>query len=131
YIFGELTRMGIDVAGESQLVGYPTQFPSVTMVDWTTGQPNARYQVLKLLRDTFAPGDKLVANAQPGPFPPPLANYVYYQGFLTRDGKRRLLLVNKRHRTIDASVPGAAGVRLVVRVKTTVCEPSLSRNVDD
>jgi Glycosyl hydrolases family 39 len=32
YIFGELTRMGIDVAGESQLVGYPSQFPSVSMV---------------------------------------------------------------------------------------------------
>ena len=130
YIFGELTRMGIDVAGESQLVGYPTQFPSVTMVDWTTGQPNARYQVLKLLRDTFAPGDKLVANAQPGPFPPPLANYVYYQGFLTRDGKRRLLLVNKRDRTIDVSVPGAAGGRQDVVDQTTGSGPAASRKLD-
>jgi len=34
YLFGELSRIGIDVAGESQLVGYPTQFPSVSMVDW-------------------------------------------------------------------------------------------------
>jgi len=50
YIFGELTRMGVDVAGESQLVGYPTQFPSVSMVDWNTGKPNARLWVLRLLR---------------------------------------------------------------------------------
>ena len=41
----ELTRSDIDVAGESQLVGYPTQFPSVSLVDWNMGQPNARYRV--------------------------------------------------------------------------------------
>ncbi|PYQ05882.1 MAG: glycosyl hydrolase family 39 [Acidobacteria bacterium] len=130
YLFGELTRMGIDVAGESQLVGYPTQFPSVTMVDWTTGQPNARYQVLRLLHDNFGPGDKLVANAQAGPFPPALANYVFYQGFLTRDGKRRLLLVNKRDRTIEVSVPGASGGREDVVDQTTASGPPASRRLD-
>jgi len=130
YIFGELTRMGVDVAGESQLVGYPTQFPSVTMVDWTTGQPNARYQVLRLLRDNFGPGDKLVANLQTGPFPPPLASYVYYQGFLTRDGKRRLLLVNKRDRTIEVSVPGASGGREDYVDQTTASAPPVSKRLD-
>src|SRR5207253_9312817 len=40
YIFVELTQLGIDVTGESQLVGYPTQFPSVSMVDWNNGKPN-------------------------------------------------------------------------------------------
>jgi hypothetical protein len=130
YLFGELTRMGIDVAGESQLVGYPTQFPSVTMVKWTTGLPNARYQVLRLLRDSFGPGDKLVANVQTGPFPPPLANYVYYQGFLTRDGKRRLLLVNKRDRTVDVSVPGASGGREEYVDQTTASAPPASRRLD-
>ncbi len=39
YVFGNLASLGIDVAGESQLVGYPTQFPSVSMVDWNTGGP--------------------------------------------------------------------------------------------
>jgi hypothetical protein len=130
YLFGELTRMGIDVAGESQLVGYPTQFPSVTMVDWTTGQPNARYQVLRLLRDNFGPGDKVVANLQTGPFPPLLASYVYYQGFLTRDGKRRLLLVNKRDRAIDVSVPGASGGRQDYVDQTTASGPPHSKRLD-
>src|SRR5205807_1577984 len=60
YLFGELTKMGIDVAGESQLVGFPTQFPSVSMVDWNNGKPNARFWVLKLLHDNIGPGDKLV-----------------------------------------------------------------------
>ena len=41
YLFGELSRIGIDVVGESQLVGYSTQFPSVSMVDWNDGKPNA------------------------------------------------------------------------------------------
>ena len=130
YIFGELTRMGIDVAGESQLVGYPTQFPSVTMVDWTTGQPNARYRVLQLLHDNFGPGDRLVANAQAGPFPPALANYVFYQGFITRDGKRRLLLVNKRDRTIEVTVPGASGGREDFVDQTTASGPPASRRLD-
>ena len=43
------------VVGESQLVGYPTQFPSVSMMDWTHNEPNARFWVLKLIKDTFHP----------------------------------------------------------------------------
>jgi hypothetical protein len=41
YTFGNLAEIGIDVAGESQLVGYPAQFPSVSMVDWKDGKPNS------------------------------------------------------------------------------------------
>ena len=37
YVYAELAKLGIEYAGESQLVGYPTQFPSVTMVDWVDG----------------------------------------------------------------------------------------------
>ena len=44
--------------GESQLVGYPSQFPSVSMIDWKNGKPNARYWVLSLLKDNFHPGDQ-------------------------------------------------------------------------
>ena len=60
YVYGELAKLGIEYDGESQLVGYPTQFPSVSLVDWITGQPNARYWVLKLIHDNFGPGDKQV-----------------------------------------------------------------------
>ena len=42
YFYVELSKIGIDVAGESQLVGYPTQFPDVTMIDWKNSRPNAR-----------------------------------------------------------------------------------------
>src|SRR5207249_6289606 len=88
YIFGQLSHIGVDVAGESQLVGYPTQFPSVSMVDWNDGRPNARFWTLKLLKDNFGPGDKLVETKVDN-------RYVYVLGVVKSDGKRRVLLVNK------------------------------------
>jgi hypothetical protein len=106
YIFGELTRMGIDVAGESQLVGYPTQFPSVSMVDWNTGRPNSRIRVLKLLKDNFEPGDKVV---ETDPFDRAFDSYLYSFAVVKPNGKRRVLLVNKRDRPFEITVPGATG----------------------
>jgi len=116
YIFGELTKIGIDVAGESQLVGYPTQFPSVSMVDWNNGKPNARFWVLKLLHDNMGPGDKLVEMEPRNP-------YVYSLAFVMRDGKRRVLLVNKRNRAFDLTIPGARGGQMEYVDQTTGFEP--------
>ena len=110
YLFGELANMGIETVNASQLVGYPTQYPSVSLVDWETGEPNARFWVLKLLKDHFGPGDKLVRTAQPGP-------YVYAQAFVSGGNKRRLLLVNRRNRDIEVTVPGA------YRRRGAVCRP--------
>ena len=58
YLYAGLAEQGIDVLGASQLVGYPTQFPSVTLLDWNTGLPNARYRILELLHNNFGPGDR-------------------------------------------------------------------------
>ena len=68
YLFINLTKLGIDVIGESQLVGYPSQFPSVSMIDWKNGTPNARYWVLKLIKDNFQtdlPTDRVAAVSPP------------------------------------------------------------------
>jgi hypothetical protein len=102
YVFARLAAMGIDIAGESQLVGYPTQFPSVSMVDWNTGAPNARFRILELLQNHFKLGDKLYATVSPSPF-------VHAQAFRTRDGRRKLLLISKRDRDIEIALTGAAG----------------------
>lgn len=116
YIFAKLAAMGVDIAGESQLVGYPTQFPSVTMLDWTTGGPNARFRVLELLKNTFGPGDKLVTTTgAPG--------FVYAQGFITRDGKHKLLLVSKRDREIEVPLQGSANATAVIVDQTTQGNP--------
>jgi hypothetical protein len=97
WIFLELTKMGIDVAGESQLVGYPTQFPDVSMMDWENGKPNARYWVLKLIKDNFGPGDKLVSTSLNGAG-------VICQAFVTAKGKR-LLLINQHNKEIQINLP--------------------------
>jgi hypothetical protein len=123
YLFGSLASIGIDVAGESQLVGYPTQFPSVTMVDWKDGKPNARFWVLKLLRDNFGPGDKLVEIA-PFAAPSPAQRYIYSLAFVDRHGKRKLLLINKRNQDFTASVAGAAGGHLAAVDVTTGSRPA-------
>jgi hypothetical protein len=91
YLFVELSKLGVDVIGESQLVGYPSQFPSVSMMDYNNGKPNARYWVLKMIKDNFHPGDKLVAN---GEGKPSESSDVLVQGFITPQGKK-VLLVNK------------------------------------
>jgi hypothetical protein len=89
YLYIELSKMQIDIIGMSQMVGCPTQFPSVSMMDWRNNQPNARYWVLRLIKDSFHPGDQLVETSVN-------SGDVAAQGFLTPRG-RKLLLANKRN----------------------------------
>jgi len=100
YLFAELSKMGVDVIGESQLVGYPSQFPSVSMVDYNNGKPNARCWVLKMIVENFHPGDRLVTT------PPSDGDegQPYAQGFVTPQG-RRILLVNRSNAEETATVP--------------------------
>jgi hypothetical protein len=84
------------------LVGYPTQFPSVSMVDWTTGAPNARFRVLELLKNNFGPGDRIVKTSSGG-------SAVYALGMVSPKGERKLLLVNRRDRDIELTLNGRAG----------------------
>lgn len=100
YIYLELTKMGIDVAGESQLVGFPSMFPDVSMTNWETGNPNARYWVLKLIKDNLGPGDQLVETR-------PENSGIVSQAFITPKG-RRLLLINKRNKEMKITLPAEA-----------------------
>ncbi len=116
WLFGNLSALGIDVLGESQLVGYPTQFPSVSMVDWNTGAANARLRVLKLLRENFGPGDHLVETKGGN-------EDVYVQGFLTGSAKRRLLIVNRRLRPAEVALPVAGAQVEMVDTDSGAGEP--------
>ena len=86
------------------------------MVDWNTGQPNARFWVLKLLHDNFGPGDKLMDTGINTP-------YVYASGVVTRDGKHKVLLVNKRDQTWMITIPGAAAGQVEVVDQQTAFQP--------
>jgi hypothetical protein len=122
YVFGHLASLGIDVAGESQLVGYPTQFPSVSMVNWNTGAPNARFRVLELLKANFHSGDKLSEVKTGTP-------YVYGLGFTDNNGTHKLLLVNKRDREFNLALPsGLAEVEYVDQ--TTKENPPAKQHLD-
>jgi hypothetical protein len=113
YLYMQLSRLQIDVIGESQLVGYPTQFPSVSMMDWQNNKPNARYWVLKLIKDNFHAGDTLVETKLDG------ANSgdVEAQAFITPAG-HKLLLANKRDTAIDVPLPDGATSALTVDGQT-------------
>ena len=102
YLYIGLAKQGIDIVGESQLVGYPSQFPSVSMMDWTNGKPNARYWVLKLIKDNFGPGDKIVDTKLGG------HSDVEAQGFATAKG-HKLLIANKRNKTVEVTLPAGGG----------------------
>ena len=117
YVYARLAAMGIDIVGESQLVGYPTQFPSVSMVDWESGAPNARFRILELLKNSLALGDKLVATES-------APQFVHAQGFVGRDGKHKLLLISKRDRDIEVPLASGLGATATVVDQTTQGDPA-------
>jgi hypothetical protein len=134
YIFGHLVTMGIEVVHESELIDYPGQYAGTSLSDWKTGKPNARYWVLKLLHDNFGPGDKVVRTsfaAQERGDESSRRDYVYAQSFLTGDGKRKVLLVNKRDRSFDITVPGASGAQGEVVDQSTAFDPPRKISVHD
>ena len=120
YVYGELAKLGIDVVGESQLVGYPTQFPSVSMVDWNTGKPNARFQVLKLLHDNMGPGDHIIDT---GPHVMTYAASPILETAFVRNGVRKVLLINRRRASASVDLPGAAGGAVQIVDQTSAGGP--------
>jgi hypothetical protein len=60
YRSGRLAELGIDVVEETEFIDYPGQYSGTTRKDWETGKSSARYWVLRLLRENFAPGNKAV-----------------------------------------------------------------------
>ncbi|MGC2822562.1 MAG: glycosyl hydrolase family 39, partial [Candidatus Sulfotelmatobacter sp.] len=104
YLYIELAKLGIDSVGESQLVGYPSQFPSVSMIDWTNGKPNARFTVLELLKNNFGPGDDLADTDIKNNGQLADSDALDAQAFI-RDGHRKLVLINERNREITVELP--------------------------
>jgi hypothetical protein len=108
YVFARLALLGIDIVGESQLVGYPSQYPSVTMLDWTTGAPNARYRALELLLDEVRPGSRLVEIPDQ-----PASSSLYLLGVRGR-GRRKVLLVNRTNTSTSVDIAGMRGAHLSI-----------------
>lgn len=114
YLYSNLALLQIDVAGMSQLVGGPNSpsvghgpnYPSVTMLDWKTGNPTARWFVLKMLVRAFGNRLKKLVRTT-------LDNTsLHAQAFevTENDGTtaRKLLLVNKQLETSSVSLDSPA-----------------------
>ncbi|KAJ5198205.1 uncharacterized protein N7498_007322 [Penicillium cinerascens] len=102
YIFSKLAVVGIDAIGESQLSGYPGQYPSVSLIDYHTGLPTARLRALQLIQASLRPGDKLVKTTSD-------ETQIHAQAFETSQGQKRTLLVNKLDQVAGIQVPGFQG----------------------
>jgi hypothetical protein len=122
YVFAGLARLGIDAAGESGIPCAPGMWPSIATLDWETAQPNARYWALKLILDNFRPGDKIVESGSD-------SGYVMAQAFVSPGGERKLLLVNKRDREFEISLPETGGAKIEMVDLTAGSGPPTSRSI--
>ncbi|HWZ02341.1 MAG TPA: hypothetical protein VNX40_01955 [Mucilaginibacter sp.] len=100
YFFIGLTKAGIDVIGESQLVGFPTQYPDVSMINYTNGAPNARFWVLKMIKDNIKAGDTLVETNIDANNGDDLTAQAFSNG-----ASKKVLILNKRNKAISVKVP--------------------------
>lgn len=119
YLYIQLSRMQIDLIGESQLIGYPTQYPGVSMMDWIRNKPNARFWVLKLIKDSCHPGDRLVETGLNGEG----AGDMEAQAFITPAG-HKLLLANKRDHAVEIQLPEAQRAHALTVDTSTGDEPA-------
>jgi hypothetical protein len=132
YVYANLALMGVDILHASELIDYPGQIVSTTLVDWTTGDPNARYWVLKLLRDNFGPGDQMIEPTKVNEaFQPDPAATIYRQGFISPQGKRKLLIINKRNKPVQITVSDVIGGYKQLVDESTVATPEKQKITQD
>ncbi len=96
YIFIASERLGLPVFSMSQMLGYPTQCPSISMFDKDTARPNAHYWVLSLINKHFGLGSTLVKTESS-------STHVEVQASTTR-AEKEMLLVNTSNRTITVDL---------------------------
>ena len=97
YLFITSEQLNMPLFSMSQMIGYPTQCPSISMFDKDTAKPNAHYWVLSLVNANFGPGDKLVQTESS-------TEDLRAQAANTGKGKK-LLLVNTTNTTMTVDLP--------------------------
>lgn len=91
-------KLGLPLMSVSQMVGYPTQCPSIAMFDPDTAKPNSHYWVLYLINRNFGPGDKLAGTESS-------SDDLVAQAAITPGG-RKVLLINTTEKPIDVDLSG-------------------------
>ena len=114
YFYANAAQLGVDMIHGAELIDYPDQVAGANLVDWETGKPKPAYRVLKLLADSFKPGDKLVETQVRVNLPKqydtaPPRDFVFAQAFSGAEGDSKILLVNKRNHEVAVALQGATG----------------------
>lgn len=92
-------NLGVPLISMSQMDGYPTQCPSISMMDGETKRPNAHYWALWLISHNFGPGDRLVTTKSS-------SEDVVAQASITSSG-RKILLINTTDQDVTVNLAGA------------------------
>ena len=101
------------------LIGFPElldlqlqpQFPSVALLNWTTGEGTAKYWTSKLLIETADIDNDQAVVTQTSDVG---GMNVFSQAFVGRNGRRWVLIINKRFANIDVFLPGCTGGQIQI-----------------
>ena len=133
YAFGTLAERGYILVAQDQLVAgtWPDNEPAVAMLDWQTGEPNAKFWATQLLARTVGQArEKMVVHATVAGKG---AEALYALPYVL-DGSRAVLLINKAAAPLDIVLGGVCGGLATVVEAGGVSpgfQPPLTRNLSN
>ncbi len=101
------------------MLGYPElpqlqlqpQYPSVALLNWTTGEGSAKYWTSKLLIETVDIDNDQAVLTQTTDVG---GQNISCQAFVGKNDRRWVLIINKRYYNIDVSLPGCIGGQMQI-----------------
>jgi hypothetical protein len=102
--FGKFAQLGYKIVGQDQLIGgpFPDNFPSVTMLDWDSGQPNAKYYSVQMLAALGTGPKHLMPTNQSG------SSNIFALGMVVEGEGRKLLVVSKSEHPQSVKLEGCS-----------------------
>ncbi|CAF4122391.1 unnamed protein product, partial [Rotaria sordida] len=109
----------LDMISYHFYAGYPElpdlqlqpQFPSVALLNWTTGEGTAKYWTTKLLIETVDIDNDEGVVTQTSDVS---GENIFSQAFVGKNGRRWVLIINKRYANVDVFLPGCTGGRMQI-----------------
>ena len=137
YAVGNMAELGFMDVGQDQLVGGPSpdNESPVSMLDWHTGQPNAKYFSVQMLAAAFGTGTKGVVGVEKALYPSTNTSAIYVLPYTRVDdgGSRRLIICSKLNHDMQLTIVGGwceRGTALVLEAKDGAPSPGFDPPVD-